>query len=128
MKLEELLKGEKVFHFKKGEKIYEQKSYLTDIKVFYIVKGEVVVRKKFTPLVKEEYLYSEGDFFGFLEIYTSKIRITEAEAKTDVDAIGMEKVTFEKILISNKDIAIKVIKNLSYILRLANQKIKNLPH
>jgi CRP-like cAMP-binding protein len=95
--------------------------------VFYILKGEVIVRKKYTPLVKDEFIYKEGDIFGVLELYNNKIRITEAEAKTDVELLGFDKLSFERLMVSNANISLKVIKSLSQILRKANERIKHLP-
>lgn len=127
MNIEELKKESKLFKFSKGQKIYEEKSYLGDIKVFLILKGQVVLRKKYTPLVKDEFFFKEGDLFGVLEIYNNKIRITEAEALTDVELLGFDKIMFERLLISNIQISLKVIKNLSQILRKVNHRIKLLP-
>ncbi|MCS7204446.1 MAG: cyclic nucleotide-binding domain-containing protein [Leptospiraceae bacterium] len=127
MQLEDLKQDGKILKFSKGEKIYDQKSYLSDIKVFYILKGQVLLRKKYTSLVKDEFLLQEGELFGFLEIYHSKIRLMEAEAKTDVEVIGMDRITFERLIISNMELSLKVIRNLSKILRTANQRIKHLP-
>jgi CRP-like cAMP-binding protein len=128
MNIEELKKEAKYLKFSKGQKIYEDKSYLTDMKVFIIVKGEVILRKKYTPIVKDEFFFKEGDIFGVLELYNSKIRLTEAEAKTEVELLGFDKISFERLLISNVNISLKVIKSLSLILRKANERIKNLPH
>jgi CRP-like cAMP-binding protein len=127
MNIEEIKKDAKLLKFSRGQKIYEDKSYLSDIKIFYILKGEVILRKKYTPLVKEEFHLKEGDWLGILELYTSKIRITEAEALTDVELLGFDKITFERILVSNIEISFKVIRMLSQILRKANERIKSLP-
>ncbi|MFN3603307.1 MAG: Crp/Fnr family transcriptional regulator [Leptonema sp. (in: bacteria)] len=127
MNIEELKKEAKLLHYKKGEIIYETKEYLSDIQVYYILKGEVLLRKKYTPLVKDEFIIKENNFFGVLEIYNSKIRLTDAEALTDVELLGFDKITFERALISNIQISLQIIRGLSSILRKANERIKNLP-
>lgn len=127
MNIEFLKKEGKIFNYKKGEKIYEAKEYLSDIRVYYILKGQVVLRKRYTPLVKDDFLFKENEFFGVLELYNSKIRLTDAEALTDVELLGFDKITFERILISDINISLNIIKSLSTILRKANERIKNLP-
>ncbi len=127
MNIQQLQKESRYLKVQKGQKIYEDKSYLQDKKVYYIMSGEVILRKKYTPLVKDEFLYKEGDIFGVLELYNSKVRITEAEAKTDVELLGFDKIIFEKLLISNINISLNVIRSLSQILRSANERIKKLP-
>ncbi len=127
MNIEEIKKESKFLKFSKGQKIYEEKSYLGDIKIYLILKGEVILRKKYTPLVKDEFLLKEGDLFGILEVYNNKIRITEAEANSDVELLGFDKILFERLLISNVQISLKVIKSLSQMLRKVNHRIKLLP-
>ncbi len=127
MNLELLKKEGKVLHYKKGQKIYEAKEYLTDIKVYYLVKGEVIIRKKYTPLIKDEFLIKENEFFGILELYNCKTRLTDAEALTDVEVLGFDRISFERILISNINLSLQIIKSLSSMLRKANERIKQLP-
>ncbi len=125
--LEILKKLSSTVKYAKGEKIFIENTLIEDARVYYILTGSVVLRKKFTPIVKEEFIYKQGDFFGILEIYHLRKRITEAEALTDSEILVFNKVNFEKILISNMGVSLKVIRDLSNILRMANQKIKELP-
>lgn len=127
MNLELLKKEGKLYHYKKGEKIYEAKQYVTDIKVFFLLKGEVILRKKYTPLVKDEFHIKENEFFGIIELYNTKTRVTDAEALTDIELLGFDRITFEKILISDINLSLQIIKSLSSILRSVNERIRKLP-
>ncbi|MBW7858981.1 MAG: Crp/Fnr family transcriptional regulator [Leptonema sp. (in: Bacteria)] len=127
-------KGMKLFEelghpmsFKRGEYIYKQNQLLDDLRVFYILDGDVTLRRKYTALKSDELHYQKGDMFGILEVYLGKARITEAQCVTDVQLLGFNRVGVEKLMSSEMSVSLSIIRSLSAILRKVNHHIKELP-
>jgi len=127
-------KGMKLFEelghpvsLKQGDYVYKQNQLLDDLRVWYILSGEVVVRRKYTAIKVDELNYKQGDLFGILEVYLGKSRITEAQAMTDVQLLGFNKVGVEKLMSAELSVSLSIIRSLSQILRKVNHHIKSLP-
>lgn len=113
--------------FKRGEYIYKQNQLLDDLRVFYILQGDVVLRRKYNALKSDELNYKRGEMFGILEVYLGKARITEAQCETDVQLLGFNRVGVEKLMSSEMSVSLAIIRSLSAILRKVNHHIKELP-
>jgi CRP-like cAMP-binding protein len=113
--------------FKKGDFVYQQGQLLDDLRVFYILNGEVTLRRRYTALKYDEMHYRTGEFFGILEVYLGKARITEAQCMTDVQLLGFNRVGIEKLMSSELSVSLSIIRSLSSILRKVNRHIKELP-
>lgn len=94
--------------------------------VYMILSGEVDLIHKYNPLQKEVFHYTQGDIVGVLEVYTGTVRLTEAVARTEVQAMCFTREQFEKNMIGNLKFALIAIRNLSKMLRQVNGRIKKL--
>lgn len=115
------------FSFKKGDYVFKQGQLLDDVRVYYILVGEVVVRRKYSSLKYDEFRYGTGDVFGILEAYLGRSRVTEAQCTADVKLMGFNKAGMETLMASNMSASLGIIRGLSTMLRQVNQHIKELP-
>lgn len=113
--------------FKKGDYVYKQGQLLDDLRVYYILDGEVRLRRKYTALKSDELHYKTGEMFGILEVYLGKTRITEAQCMTDVRLLAFNRVGVERLMSSEMSVSLSIIRSLSSILRKVNRHIKELP-
>jgi CRP-like cAMP-binding protein len=112
--------------FQIDEIIYRADYLVTEPCVFMILSGEVDVIHKYNPLQKEVFRYSQGDIVGVLEVYTGSERLTEAVARTEVQAMCFTREQFESNMVANLKFALIAIRNLSKMLRQVNGRIKTL--
>lgn len=115
------------FSFKKGDYVFKQGQILEDIRVFYVLDGEVVVRRKYTSLKFDEFRFRKGDVFGILEAYLGRSRVTEAQCASDAKLMGFNRAGMETLLASNMPASLGIIRGLSNMLRQVNGHIKELP-
>lgn len=108
------------------EVIYRADYLVTEPCVYMILSGEVDLVHKYNALQKETFAYTQGDIIGVLEVYTGSERLTEAVARTEVQAICFTREQFEKNMIGNLKFALIAIRNLSKMLRQVNGRIKKL--
>ncbi len=108
------------------EVIYRADYLVTEPCVYMILSGEVDLVHKYNALQKETFGYTQGDIIGVLEVYTGSERLTEAVARTEVQAICFTREQFEKNMIGNLKFALIAIRNLSKMLRQVNGRIKKL--
>jgi hypothetical protein len=79
--------------------------------------------------VKQELSVMEkGDFFGELAVLEGVPRTASAEALEDVELIELNTSTFDKMIRSNIEIAVRMLRKLSSRLQEANRKIELLSH
>lgn len=111
--------------YEKNSKIYLQGDRSEGI---YIIKnGQVII-----TMISEEggekilYLLGPGEIFGEIAIFDGKDRANTAQALTDCEIILIPSVKLESFLKSNPEIAIKLLKVISYRLRLSQMEIRDL--
>lgn len=122
--------------FTAGEFIYRYGDSLRNPAIFYIQKGEVELIKEYphngtsaatdTLPEKEVFLCKQDDLFGMFEVYPGISRITSAQAVSDVELLELTRIEFERIMIADMDLALKVFDIYSQMLHQVQQRFKPL--
>ncbi len=94
--------------------------------MYIIQSGKIRISKKMRGLEKTLAILGTGDFFGEMSILNNKPRSATAEVVEDVRLLVIDPQTFETMVRSNAEIAVRIIKNLSARLQEADQQIVNL--
>jgi CRP/FNR family transcriptional regulator, cyclic AMP receptor protein len=94
--------------------------------MYIIQSGKIRISKKMRGLEKTLATLGRGDFFGEMSILNNKPRSATAEVVEDARLLVIDPQTFETMVRSNAEIAIRIIKNLSARLQEADQQIVNL--
>lgn len=106
--------------------IYE-KGWMPDTNAIYLlIDGEVEIQKKYAPLKTDKFTILPGNFFGLLEIYANVERQTSAKAIKNCTIATFSKESFEETLKLHLNLSVIALKNLSGMLRILNEKIKEL--
>jgi CRP-like cAMP-binding protein len=93
----------------------------------YIVQsGKIKISKKIRGVEKTLATLEKGEFFGEMAILNDKPRSAAAEAIEDSDMLVIDRKTFETMLRSNVEIAIRFIKRLADRLRETNEQMEAL--
>jgi CRP-like cAMP-binding protein len=93
----------------------------------YIVQsGKIKISKKIRGVEKTLATLEKGEFFGEMAILNDKPRSATAEAVEDSDMLVIDRKTFETMLRSNVEIAIRFIKRLADRLRETNEQMEAL--
>jgi CRP-like cAMP-binding protein len=93
----------------------------------YIVQsGKIKISKKIRGVEKTLATLEKGEFFGEMAILNDKPRSATAEAIEDSDMLVIDRKTFETMLRSNVEIAIRFIKRLADRLRETNEQMEAL--
>jgi len=71
-------------------------------------------------------ILGKGDFFGEMSILNNKPRSATAEVIEDARLLAIDSQTFEVMVRSNTEIAVRLIKNLAARLQEADHQIENL--
>jgi CRP/FNR family transcriptional regulator, cyclic AMP receptor protein len=94
--------------------------------MFVIRSGEVAISKTVRDVEKQLSTLGPGEFFGEMSIITSKPRTATATVLTDAQLLVIDPRTFETMLRSNGEIAVRIIKMLASRLAEADAQIENL--
>lgn len=94
--------------------------------MFIIKSGRVRIFKKIVDADKTFAVLGPGEFFGEMAIIEGKPRSASAEAVEDCRLLVISSETFDTMLRSNPEIAVRMIKKLSQRLRETNKQIENL--
>jgi len=94
--------------------------------MYIIQSGKIRISKKMRGLEKTLATLGRGDFFGEMSILNNKPRSATAEVVEDARLLVIDPQTFETMVRSNAEIAVRIIKNLSARLQEADQQIVNL--
>ncbi len=92
--------------------------------MFIIQKGRVQVRKKVGAGEKILAELGEGEFFGEMALLEGMNRSATVEVITDSKILVINPETFESLLKSNLDIAIKMLKKMASRLRHTDQSLE----
>ncbi len=106
---------ENIVSFKKGEVIFNEGDLGTEM--FVIQKGKVEIRKKIGPEEKVLSTLEKGDFFGEMAILEGLPRSAKAVAIEDTECIMINEATFDNLIKSNVEIAIRMLRKISKNLR-----------
>jgi CRP/FNR family cyclic AMP-dependent transcriptional regulator len=94
--------------------------------MFIIQSGKVKISKKIRGVEKTLATLEKGEFFGEMAILNDKPRSASAETIEDSDMLVIDRKTFETLLRSNVEIAIRFIKRLADRLRETNDQMEAL--
>ncbi|MDH7498769.1 MAG: Crp/Fnr family transcriptional regulator [candidate division NC10 bacterium] len=94
--------------------------------MYIIQSGKVKISKKVRDIEKTLVVLEKGDFFGEMSILNNKPRSATAEVIEDARLLVIDPMTFETMIRSNTEIAVRIIKNLAARLQEADKQIENL--
>lgn len=94
--------------------------------MYILQSGKVKISKKIRGVEKTLATLEKGEFFGEMAILNDKPRSASAETIEDCDMLVIDRKTFETLLRSNVEIAIRFIKRLADRLREANDQMEAL--
>jgi len=94
--------------------------------MFILQSGKVKISKKIRGVEKTLATLEKGEFFGEMAILNDKPRSASAETIGDSDMLVIDRKTFETLLRSNVEIAIRFIKRLADRLRETNEQMESL--
>ena len=94
--------------------------------MFILQSGKVKISKKIRGVEKTLATLEKGEFFGEMAILNDKPRSATAETIEDSDMLVIDRKTFETLLRSNVEIAIRFIKRLADRLRETNDQMEAL--
>lgn len=98
-----------------GERIFQEGDAAATI--FVVRKGRVRISKHVRGGEKTLAVLGPGDLFGEMAVITGAPRSATAEAVDDVTVIELDAARFEKMVLSEAEIAVRVLRNMA--LRLA---------
>ncbi|MGA2958837.1 MAG: cyclic nucleotide-binding domain-containing protein [Thermodesulfobacteriota bacterium] len=92
--------------------------------MFIIQKGKVRVRKKVGNTEKVLAELSEGEFFGEMALLLGMDRSATVEVIEDSKILVIAPDTFESLLKSSPEIALKMLKKMALRLRILDDKLE----
>jgi len=96
--------------------------------MFVIQQGQVRITKTGREGLKTLAVLGAGEFFGEMAILNSKPRTATAEALTPLRVLVIDAKTFGQMVVSNAEIAVRLITKLARRLDSANELIEVLMH
>jgi len=110
--------------FKAGQVVFKDGEIGTEM---YIVHtGKVELTKRIGDVDHNLATLEKGDFFGEMAVLENLPRTATARAIEDSELIAINGSTFDKMIKSNIEIAVRMLRKFSVRLRAANQELENL--
>jgi len=94
--------------------------------MFIIQSGKVKISKRIRGVEKTLATLDKGEFFGEMAILNDKPRSASAETTEESEMLVIDRKTFDTLLRSNVEIAIRFIKRLADRLRETNDQMEAL--
>ncbi len=94
--------------------------------MYIVLSGKVRISKRVRHVEKTLVVLGKGEFFGEMAILNSRPRSATATVIEDCKILIIDRETFESMIRSNGEIAVRVIKKLAARLQEANNQIENL--
>ncbi len=94
--------------------------------MYVLQRGRVTISRSVAGTEKVLSTLGQGEFFGEMSILTGRPRSATASVAEDARILVLEARTFEAMVRSNAEIAIRMIKKLAERLAWANEQISNL--
>lgn len=94
--------------------------------MYIIQSGKVKISKRIRGVEKTLATLEKGEFFGEMAILNDKPRSATAETVEESEMLVIDRKTFESLLRSNIEIAIRFIKRLAERLREADEQMEAL--
>ena len=122
MKKEEQLFWKFGKDFPKGTVLFREGELGRDM--FIIQKGKVRIRKRVGTAEKVLAELADGEFFGEMALLMGMDRSATVEVMEDSKILVVTPETFESLLKSNIDIALKMLKKMASRLRALNEHLE----
>ncbi len=94
--------------------------------MYILQKGKVKISKRIRGVEKTLATLDKGEFFGEMAILNDKPRSATAETLEDCELLVIDRQTFESLMRSNVEVAIRFIKRLAERLREADEQMESL--
>ncbi len=94
--------------------------------MYIIQSGKVKISKRLRGVEKTLAMLEKGEFFGEMAILNDKPRSATAEVVEDSGLLVIDRKTFDSLIRSNVEIAIRFIKRLAERLREADEQMEAL--
>ena len=94
--------------------------------MYIIQSGKVRISKRVHNVEKTLVILGKGEFFGEMAILNNRPRSATATVLEDCRILIIDRETFETMIRSNAEIAIRIIKKLAARLQEADNQIENL--
>src|SRR5213594_1607089 len=107
---------------KKGETIYVDGDLGSEM--YVIQSGAVRIFRTIAGVKQELAVMEKGDFFGEIAVLEGLPRTASAEALDDSERIEINSTTFDTMIRTNIEIAVRMLRKLSNRLQEANRKIE----
>ncbi|HET7453452.1 MAG TPA: cyclic nucleotide-binding domain-containing protein [Thermoanaerobaculia bacterium] len=106
-----------------GDMVFSEGDLGTEM---YIVQSGVVeIFKKIRGRQKVLATLEKGDFFGEMSVLEDVSRTASARAKTDVELVRINQTTFDQMIKSNTEIAVRMLRKLSRRLRETTELLED---
>ena len=115
---------EYVVRFAKGEVIFPEGDLGTDM--YIIQSGTVAVDKKIGNTVRRLAVFGKGDFFGEMSLLEHLPRTAAVIALEDCEMVRIDGSTFDAMIRTNTEIAVRMLRKFSVRLREMDKKIEAL--
>jgi CRP-like cAMP-binding protein len=94
--------------------------------MYIIQSGKVKISKRIRGVEKTLATLEKGEFFGEMAILNDKPRSATAETIEDCEMLSIDRKTFDTLIHSNAEIAVRFIKRLADRLRETNEQMEAL--
>jgi CRP/FNR family transcriptional regulator, cyclic AMP receptor protein len=113
-----------VVHFRKDDTVFREGDLGMDM--FIIQSGTVAVDKKIGGTVRRLAIFGKGDFFGEMSLLEHLPRTATVTALEDCEMVRIDGSTFDSMIRSNTEIAVRMLRKFSVRLREMDKKIEAL--
>lgn len=106
-----------------GSRIFSEGDLGTEM--FILQEGQVEILKEMTGGEQQLAVLEKGDFFGEMALLEDLPRTASARAMTDVKLLMINGATFDQMLRSNPEIAVRMMRKLSRRLRETDRLLRD---
>ncbi len=108
----------------KGEHVFREGDLGTEM--YIIREGRIEILQESPEGSEQLAVLEKGDFFGEMSLLEELPRSASARALSDVQLVRVDGSTFDKMLRSNLEIAVRIMRKLSRRLRQADEMLREL--
>lgn len=109
-----------IVKFENGRRVFDEGQ--PGLTMYIVQSGSVRLFRETDDQVREMGVMEKGDFFGEMSVLEGLPRTHSAETLEDTDLIEINSTTFDKMIRSNIEIAVRMLRKLSIRLREAERK------
>lgn len=113
-----------IVHFRKGDVVFHEGDLGVDM--YIIQSGTVAVDKRIGATIRRLAVFGKGDFFGEMSLLEHLPRTATVTALEDCEMVRIDGSTFDSMMRSNTEIAVRMLRKFSVRLREMDKKIEAL--